>query len=205
MLFCLNTFLSQQHSEKTAGEPECKPYEEEFGKRFVVEVRELLFRLSSELNSNNEPTEGNKEKFNVSINFSFFHDYSIVLNFNAPWQIVSCGNPAATPTCQAFVDGHLCHTTSRAINPGKCAISAILDSCHRPMLFNFDKVAKQQNKLKIENYRIEYWQNVTNCRLFFSQKAQIAAFLWHSHGKQSAKRPKKLSSIFSFFLLNALI
>ncbi|XP_030838048.1 dedicator of cytokinesis protein 9 isoform X18 [Strongylocentrotus purpuratus] len=46
-----------QHGEKSTGEPECKPYEEEFGKRIVVEVSELLFRLSSALNTINEPTE----------------------------------------------------------------------------------------------------------------------------------------------------
>ncbi|XP_041482459.1 dedicator of cytokinesis protein 9-like isoform X6 [Lytechinus variegatus] len=46
-----------QHGEKATGEPECKPYEEEFGKRIVVEVSELLFRLSSALNSSNEPME----------------------------------------------------------------------------------------------------------------------------------------------------
>ncbi|XP_072180438.1 dedicator of cytokinesis protein 9-like [Diadema setosum] len=46
-----------QQGEKTSGEPDCKPYEEEFGKRFVVEFYELQFRLSAALSSSGEPTE----------------------------------------------------------------------------------------------------------------------------------------------------
>ena len=43
-------------------EPESKPYEEEFPKRFVVEFQRLNFKLSAALSKEGEPIESAPEK-----------------------------------------------------------------------------------------------------------------------------------------------
>ncbi len=66
-----NVFLlypRMQGGEKVMTEPDCKPYEEEFPKRFVVEFQRLNFKLSAALGKDGEPTESAPEKAeNVSL------------------------------------------------------------------------------------------------------------------------------------------
>ena len=89
-----------------------------------------------------------------------------------------------------FVDGLLCHTTSRAINtwntysPHFHCFRKLL----RPILFKFDKVAEQWNSSK---FRITVL-NIGKKRpvAAFFQMAWIAAFMRRSRSKQLAKAPK---------------
>ncbi|XP_038049976.1 dedicator of cytokinesis protein 9-like isoform X5 [Patiria miniata] len=60
-----NVFLlypRMQGGEKVMTEPDCKPYEEEFGKRFVVNFLRLNFRLSATLGKDGEPIEGASDR-----------------------------------------------------------------------------------------------------------------------------------------------
>ena len=43
-------------------EPDCKPYEEEFAKRFVVDFHSLAFKLAAALNKDGEPIESIADK-----------------------------------------------------------------------------------------------------------------------------------------------
>ena len=50
-------------------EPDSKPYEEEFGKRFVVDFQRMVFKLSAALGKDGEPTDSAGDRTeNVSHN-----------------------------------------------------------------------------------------------------------------------------------------
>ena len=61
--FCVQ--IGNKHSH----EPDSKPFEEEFGKRIVVEFQDLKFRLAAAINSNGDPMEGTDQNpaHNVSM------------------------------------------------------------------------------------------------------------------------------------------
>ncbi|XP_022088047.1 dedicator of cytokinesis protein 9-like isoform X2 [Acanthaster planci] len=91
-----NVFLlypRMQGGEKVMTEPDCKPYEEDFGKRFAVDFQRLVFKLSAALGKDGEPIESGSDRaenvepfftsmslFDVRNNRKISEDFHIDLN-----------------------------------------------------------------------------------------------------------------------------
>ena len=110
----------------------------------------------------------------------------------APWQIVLCGIPAATPHVgplgMAFFATQL---QGQSIQENTHSDHfCLFRKLSRAVLFNFDKVAEQWNtsnsKFRITGLDIG---KMLPMATFFSPKAWSVAFLRHSRTKQFAKAP----------------